>query len=64
MLSIPAIWTNPDQQALIGKTVQQIADERGCPGVEAALDLLLKNSVWAVRQGRVQQSFPGRAVRN
>ena len=34
---------NPDQQDLIGKTVQEVADERGCAAVEAALDLLIEN---------------------
>ncbi len=38
---------DPDQQDLIGKTIQQVADARGCPGVDAALDLLREN------QGRV-----------
>ena len=34
---------NPDQQELVGRTIQQVADERGCPGVETALDLLIEN---------------------
>ncbi len=34
---------NPGQQELVGRTVQQVADERGCTGVEAALDLLIEN---------------------
>ena len=42
-----ASLTNPAQKDLVGKTVQQVADERGCPGVEAAVELLLEN------QGRV-----------
>ena len=38
-----ASMDNPELQGLIGKTVQDVADERGCPGVEAALDLLIEN---------------------
>ena len=38
-----ASMTNPDQQDLVGKTIQQIADDRGCSGIAAALDLLLEN---------------------
>ena len=34
---------NPEQQGLVGKTVQDVAYERGCAGVEAALDLLIEN---------------------
>ena len=36
--------SNPDQQDLIGKTIQQIADDRGCSGIAATLDLLLENN--------------------
>ena len=35
--------SNPDQVHLNGKTVQQLADDRGCDGVEAALQLLRDN---------------------
>jgi len=34
---------NSDQQDLVGNRVQDVADERGCAGVEAALDLLIEN---------------------
>ena len=34
---------NREQQDLVGRTVQQVADERGCTGVETALDLLVEN---------------------
>ena len=34
---------NPDQQDIIGKTVQEVADERGCTAVEAALELMIEN---------------------
>ena len=38
-----ASLSSPDHQELTGKTVQDVADERGCAGVEAALDLLIEN---------------------
>ncbi len=31
------------QQALVGQTIQQVADARGCAGNEAGLDLLIEN---------------------
>ena len=34
---------NPDQQDLVGQTIQAVADARGYPGVETALDLLIEN---------------------
>ena len=34
---------NRDQQDIIGKTVKDVAEQRGCAPVEAALDLLIEN---------------------
>ncbi len=39
-----ASLSNPAQQELVGKTVKEVADERGIAGVEVALDLLLENA--------------------
>ena len=38
-----ASMNNPDQLDMNGMTLQQVADQRGCTGVEAALELLLEN---------------------
>ena len=35
-------------QALIGRTIQQVAEERGCSGVDAALDLLVEEQATLV----------------
>ena len=43
-----ATMTHPDQADLVGKTVQDIADERGCSGLAAALDLVLETQATVV----------------
>lgn len=34
---------NPDQQSMIGTTVQDVADDRSCAAIDAAMDLMIEN---------------------